>query len=118
MMQVIPIQAAPSQRVSVSLSGQSCAIEIAQKTTGVFVNLYVDDTLVIGGVIAENATAIVRSAYLGFYGDIAFLDTQPPPLGPTDPVYTGFGSRYILAYFLPSELPLLGTLVAAEQAPG
>ena len=55
----------------------------------------------IGGVIAGNLNVIVRSAYLGFVGDLAFIDTQ----GSDDPVYTGLGARWILTYFAPSELP-------------
>lgn len=100
-MLVIPLQPVPSQTITVNLAGQACQINVYTLTTGLYVDLLVNDALVIGGVIALNANVIVRSAYLGFIGDIAFLDTQ----GDTDPVYTGLGSRYILGYFSPSELP-------------
>ena len=105
-MQIIPIQPIPAQVLSASLNQQATQIVIRQKTTGVFVDVYVDDALIVGGVIALNCNVIVRSAYLGFVGDIAFVDTQATPLGPTDPVFTGFGDRFVLAYFLPSELPM------------
>ena len=52
-------------------------------------------------MLCENLNVIVRDAYLGFIGDLAFYDTQ----GDTAPVYTGLGSRYVLEYFAPSELP-------------
>lgn len=116
-MQIVPLQPVPAQTLSVMLSGQACQIDIAQKTTGIFVNLSVNNSLIIGGVVAENGNPIVRSAYLGFYGDIMFLDTQPLPTGSTDPVFTGLGSRYVLAYLLPTELAPLGPLVQAETLP-
>jgi hypothetical protein len=101
-MQIVPLQAVPSQLVNVTLNGQASTIEVQQKSTGLFITLSVNDALIISEVIAENANVIVRSVYLGFIGDVAFLDTQ----GTTDPVYTGLGDRYVLAYFAPSELPL------------
>ena len=53
------------------------------------------------GVLARNATFMVMTAYLGFVGELFFLDTQ----GSNDPVYTGLGSRYLLLYVFPSEIP-------------
>lgn len=103
-MLVIPAQPLPSQVLWCQLAGQSCRIEIAQKSTGMFLNLYVLDQLIIGGVLCEVGNPIVRSAYLGFVGDLAFLDTQPgaPSLAagvPPDQIYfTGLGGRYFLAY--------------------
>jgi hypothetical protein len=98
---VIPLQAVPSQAVTVTLNNQACLIQVRQTSTGLFINLFVNDILIIGGVLCENLNVIVRSVYLGFVGDLAFYDTQ----GTTDPVYTGLGGRYVLEYFTPSELP-------------
>lgn len=100
-MLIVPLQPAPSQTTAVSLNGQNCQINVYTLTTGLYVDLYVDNDLIIGGVVALDRNVIVRSLYLGFVGDLAFLDTQ----GVSDPVYTDLGSRYVLAYFLPSELP-------------
>ena len=94
MMQSIPLQAVPSQIVAVYLGTQACTLIVQQKSTGLFLSLYVSNTLVIGGVLCLNATKIVRSAYLGFTGDLAFYDTA----GSDDPDYTGLGGRYMLAY--------------------
>lgn len=104
-MLIIPLQPVPSQIVSVSLSDQACQIAVAQKSTGLFLDLYVNNALVIGGVICENRNVIVRSAYLGFIGDLAFFDMQPPPADPADPFASGLGTRFILGYLFPSELP-------------
>ena len=99
-MQIVPIQSVPSQTLSVSLSGQTCRINVYQKSTGVFLDLYVNDVLIIGGVICENKNRIVRSLYLGFIGDLAFFDTQ----GTDDPDYTGLGTRWLFLYLLPADI--------------
>jgi hypothetical protein len=99
-MLIIPLQATASQVVTVTLTNQPCRIEVAQKSTGLFINLYVSDVLIIGGVICLNGVPIVRDAYLGFTGDLAFFDNQ----GTTDPVYTGLGDRYSLVYIAPGDI--------------
>lgn len=103
-MQIIPIQSVPAQTFSVQLAGQNCVINIYQKNYGLFVDLYINGTLIIGGVIAENINRIVRSVYLGFTGDLIFIDTQ----GTSDPYYVGLGSQYLLAYLEESDLEELG----------
>lgn len=101
MAQIIPLQPVPNQVVTVTLANQLCQINVYQKAYGLFVDLYVSNVLIIGGVIAENLNRIVRSLYLGFVGDLAFIDNQ----GNLDPVYTGLGTRFSLAYIEASELP-------------
>lgn len=99
-MQIIPLQPIPNQTLSVTLDGQVSQIDCYQTAFGLFLDLYVDNVLIIGSVICENLNRIVRSLYLGFQGDLAFIDNQ----GSTDPVYTGLGTRYSLAYIEASEL--------------
>lgn len=100
-MLVVPLQAVPSQVANVTLNGQACTIRAYQKFYGLFLDLLVDNNLIIGGVQCENNNRIVRSLYLGFQGDLAWTDTQ----GTNDPHYTGIGSRYFLMYITPQELP-------------
>lgn len=104
-MQIIPLVATPSQTLTINLANQPCTIDVITKSTGLFLNLYVNDALIIGGVICENANRIVRTAYLGFLGDLVFFDTHQPP---TDPDYTGLGSRFLLCYLSQAELAALG----------
>lgn len=108
---VIPTIKAPYQITTVNLANQRCRIHIYQKEIGVrqargnvmrtktpmFVDLYVNDALVIGGVIGENGNPIVRDTYLGFIGDLQFIDTQRGD----DPLYTGLGERWVLTYWPP-----------------
>lgn len=98
-MLLIPIQPVPNQTLTVPLANQSCQLQIYQKFYGLFMDVYVNNQLIIGGVICENLNRIVRDAYLGFIGDFVFTDTQPDPsLGPQDPQYTGLGGRFLLIY--------------------
>lgn len=90
----IPLQAVPAQILKTQLAGQPCTIKVYQKSTGLFLDLYVNDALLIGGVICQDANRIVRSEYKGFIGDLAFFDTQ----GSEDPYYVGLGARWVLCY--------------------
>ena len=103
-MVIIPLQAAPSQVLTVELDSQVCEIKIYQKFYGLFLDLYVNNALIIGGVLCENLNRIVRSAYLGFTGDLMFIDNQ----GSSDPTYKGLGDRYSLAYLEASDLAAAG----------
>lgn len=104
-MLVVPLQALPNQTLYTSLGGQNCTINVFQYAYGLFLDLYVGSTLIVSCVICLNANLIVRSAYLGFDGDLAFVDTQ----GDADPVYTGFGpgARYQLLYLTTSDVAAL-----------
>ncbi len=103
-MQIIPLAAVPTQTVSVVLAGQSCQINLRTRTTGLFLDLYVGGTLLIGGVLCLNANRIVRSAYLGFTGDLSFFDMQ----GDEDPTYDGVGTRFLLMYVEAADLEAAG----------
>lgn len=106
MPQVIPVRAVPNQTFTVQLGSQPTLLNLYQKGANLYMDVYVNDALIIGGVICLNGTAIVRTAYLGFVGDFAFFDNQPDPVnGPADPTYLQLGTRFPLYYFAPSELP-------------
>ncbi len=96
----VPIQAVPSQTFAVVLANQSCRINLYTKRQGLFVDLYVNNAPIVTGVIALDANLIVRDAYLGFIGDLAFFDTQ----GADDPTYLWLGSRYVLLYLEAADL--------------
>lgn len=99
-MLLIPLSPLPAQIVNVPLSNQVCQIEVTQKFFGLFLDLYVNNTLIIGGVVCQNLNPIVRQRYLGFNGDLMFVDTQ----GDSDPEYSGLGSRYQLLYLTADEV--------------
>lgn len=98
---VIPLTSVPSQKLSALLAGQNCQIKVYQKTTGVYLDLSINDSPIVSGVICRDRVVLVRDTYLGFTGDLAFFDTQ----GTSDPTYDGLGARYQLVYLSPGELP-------------
>lgn len=93
----IPLTALPSQVVSVQLGSQPCRLQIFQKATGLFIDVYVSDVAIVLGAACLNAVFIVRDIYLGFLGDLVFVDTQ----GDSDPDYTGLGNRFSLLWVAP-----------------
>ena len=100
-MQVVPLTPVPSQTFDVQLANQSCRLSFYQKSTGMFMDVFLSGTLVIGGVLCQNKNRIVRSLYLGFSGDFIFVDTQ----GDANPDYTGLGRRFVLIYLEAADLP-------------
>lgn len=93
-MLIVPVTDAPSQTVSAYLGGQNTRIELRQRIDALYCWVYVDDRLIVGGVACRDLTLIVRSAYLGFAGDLYWHDTQ----GADDPLYPGLGARFVLCY--------------------
>lgn len=102
-MQQIPLQAAPSQTTNVILSDQQCQISIYQKPQGLFVDVASNGVSVVSGVLALNAVPIICREYVGFIGNLLFIDTQ----GTSDPTYDGLGSRYSFVYLTAEENDLI-----------
>jgi len=97
----VPLVAIPNQFLTVALGGQVVQLRVYQRTTGLFIDVSVSNVRIIGGVLCLDRNRIVRDAYLGFQGDFAFVDQQ----GTQQPDYTGLGSRYLLVWYAPGELP-------------
>lgn len=117
--QIIPLAATPSQTLSITLGNQSCKIDVYTKHIQVpthspgtiatdppvyeaidpiFLDLYVNDALVLGGVLGLNNVKIVRGfCAVGsvFVGDLSFTDTQAND----DPDVSGLGGRWQLLYW-------------------
>ena len=72
----IPISATPSQSLSVQLAGQQCQISVYQKSTGVFMDLSANGVPIVSAMLCLDRVKLVRHPYLGFIGDLAFVDTQ------------------------------------------
>lgn len=98
-MKVVPLQAVPSQQLTIGLNGQNCSINVYQKTTGLYLDLLLNNVPVSVGVRCLNCARLLEDRqYSGFVGDLMFVDTQSPTgvLEGTDPTYTGLGSQYEL----------------------
>ena len=94
---VIPLAATPAQTVAVALGDQSCRIDVSQRLTGLYLDLYVADVLVVAGVLCLDRNALVREQYRGFVGELLFSDSQ----GTSDPTYDGLADRYRLLWIAP-----------------
>ncbi len=103
-MMLVPIQAVASQTVSVILGNQACQFNIYSKLGIVYMDVYVNNNPIILGVQCQVGNRIVRSSYLGFLGDLVYIDTQ----GSSDPSYSGLGSRWLLEYLDIDDLETLG----------
>lgn len=90
----IPLAATPSQTLAVQLGEQSCRINVRQRRTGIFVDLYEQDRAVVLGVKGLDRVGMVRGSYLGFAGQLFFVDTQ----GAEPPSYEGLGTRWLLLW--------------------
>jgi hypothetical protein len=91
---VIPLKAVPSQSESVILSGQPCVISLNELDGRQYLSLSLNGTVICQNVLMVNRSYIVRAAYTGFIGDIFAYDNQ----GDDAPVYTGWGTRWVLAF--------------------
>lgn len=96
----ISLEAVKEQTVNVALNQQQCAIRLVQRDSGVYMDLNLNGDPIMQGVPCWYANKMVRYPYLGFSGDLVFLDTQ----GTSDPDYTGLGGRFKLFYLTEAEL--------------
>lgn len=96
-MLIIPVQPVENQTLSVSLANQAVQLDVFARNSGLFCNFWLNNPVspTVAGRLCLDRTLIVRDAYFGFVGDIAFVDQQ----GTSDPQWSGLGSRYLLYYF-------------------
>lgn len=106
-MQVIPLSAIASQALSVGLGSAIVDLDIYQKSTGLFADITVNDATILTGVICLTGARLVQDAYLGFPGDLMFIDMQAsvgePGRDYADPDYTGLGDRFVLLWLEPGD---------------
>lgn len=90
----IPVKPLPYQSLTVQLGTQQCRITIFQNGEMLLMDLTVNSVRIATSLCCRDRTPIIRYAYLGFVGTLAFVDT----MGASDPVYTGLGTRFKLVY--------------------
>jgi hypothetical protein len=133
MPQTIPIIATPSQEMNITLSGQACRIKLYAKELylpehfpmlipsdppvynikyPLFLDLYVNDELILGGARCLDSVKILRNDYLGFQGDLSFYDS----VDSEDPLYTELGTRWFLLYWTPEEVNAFPPYVPPDQS--
>jgi hypothetical protein len=102
-MLTIPLQAVPSQIVKAVLGNQNCQIAVYVKQSNLYVDVNMNGTDIVTAVIALNITPIICRGYMGFPGNLLFIDSQ----GANNPTYDGLGSRYYLIYLTADEYALI-----------
>lgn len=100
MMQLIPLTPVPSQSLTVNLAGQPCKIAIYTEETGLYIDLAINQKVIMTGVLCRDRVRLVRYSYLGFVGDLVFEDTT----GSDDPIAEGLGNRFQLVYLEAGDL--------------
>lgn len=122
-MLTLPLAAVPSQNFAAALAGQAVSINLYLLGAGAAAALFLD--LIANGVpifTARQARAygalpsttapfmLAGRHYLGFQGDLLFLDTQAngSNVPPEDPRFSGLGTRWLLLYFSQADLQAAG----------
>ncbi|EKN5157557.1 hypothetical protein ACPX3P_000674 [Yersinia enterocolitica] len=99
-MNVITLENKKSQSIFITLEGQSCLIRIIQRDSSIYMDLTVNGDPILQGVPCLYANKIVRYKYLGFRGDLFFLDNE----GQSDPQWNGLADRFPLYFITEAEL--------------
>jgi hypothetical protein len=97
--QSIPLAALALQQFSCVLDNQTAQFTLTSTDQGVFADIVYIGVSIAAGRICLDRTNLNSSPYLGLPQGLFFVDL----LGTTDPVYTGFGTRYLLLYGNPNE---------------
>lgn len=114
-MQIVPLQAVPSQNSIIVLNGQQCSFSVYTKTgyeysdvpgftvpnESIYLDLTANGVVITTTALCLNGNRLLRNReYLGFLGDLMFIDTQ----GTDAPQPDGLGSRWVLLYLSPDDL--------------
>lgn len=96
---LIPLQNIPNQTVNINLNEQNTFIHLYYTTTGLYIDLRINDSAIFDGIKCRDRTGLKLYKYLGFNGQLIFIDTA----GNLDPLPDGLGSRWHLYYLTESE---------------
>jgi hypothetical protein len=96
--QTIPIQPNANQSFSTLLDANVLTqFNITTTDEGTFIDVTYGGASICMARLCQDRTNLNTAAYLGMPQPLFFADL----LGTTDPVYTGFGTRYLLCYGTP-----------------
>lgn len=99
-MLTITLTAEKEQTINVTLNNQPCIIRLVQRESAIYMDLSLNSIPIIQGVPCWYGNKIVRYSYLGFVGELVFLDLE----GEDDPFWDGLGTRFLLFYFEEADL--------------
>jgi len=90
----IPLQPLANQTFTCILDGLPATIELETTDYGLFMTAAYNGVSIGSSRLCLDRTDINSARYLGLPQALFFADLQ----GITDPVYTGFNTRYLLCY--------------------
>lgn len=99
-MRTITLSPVKNQIISLSLGENNCTLKLVQRESALYIDVSVDGEVVTQGVPCLYANRIIRYRWLGFPGDLFFMDTE----GQNDPRWDGLGSRYLLFWLEESDI--------------
>ena len=92
--QVIPLPATPNPQFNCVLDGALAQISLLTTQTGLYATVVYDGAPVATGRLCLDRVDINPDRYRGLPQFLGSVDLQ----GTSDPVYTGFNTRYLLLY--------------------
>lgn len=81
-------------------------MSIYQSGGKIYADVTVDTSPVVTGVLCHNLDPIICRQYVGFLGNLVFVDTE----GAADPEFSGIGARWQLVYMTETELVQYGVV--------
>ncbi len=99
-MRQLEISPVASQTLSIVLAQQNCRVNLYQKTTGLYFDLFVDGAPITTCVIGRNGALLLNRGGSNFIGNFMFVDT----MGELDPQWDGLGIRFMLLYVEASDV--------------
>lgn len=98
-MRLISAEPLKSQAILFPIGDSQVGLTLVQRGDILYADVYLDGRCICQGVPCLNGNRIIHYKYLGFPGDLFFVDT----LGNSDPNYSGIGSRYLLYHLSEDE---------------
>lgn len=100
----IPLIQYPNQELQIILADQNCTIKLYQRGGYCYLDLSVDDNVILRGQLAIPGAQILANTMNGFKGNFYIVDTVNNADIQALPSYEEFSTRYVLLYLTEDEL--------------
>ena len=94
MLTTIPLRPVADQQFDIVMNKQPCTLRLYQRRGAVYLDLYLRGRYILTGVLCRDRGYLIDNDYLGFSGNLFFVDQR----GEQDPQYDGLGDRWLLMY--------------------
>lgn len=104
----IPLSPLPNQEFMIVLGKHNCTINIYQRGSFLYLDLFVNNQLIQQGALIVPKASLVTVGSALFSGQLRIIDKERKPLDQEPPNYLGLGSRYELYYLSDQEVSEIG----------